>query len=162
MKEKADLYEQFVKGGNLDPKELEKKGFLVDFEQKNWDDQEPEENNNFFHEDIERENQRLRWEKETKEAIEQEEKMKEKKREERIALNLIIVESQKGREKLLQAQESKKKQAQARKEMIKQRALQKKTKLESQIEEQKQQEQQLLQQQKEDKNKKRLHMKINS
>jgi len=53
LREKSQIYDKFVRGENLNPEEMEKAGYLVDFEQKSWnkeDDNVP--SSHFFHEDI--------------------------------------------------------------------------------------------------------------
>jgi len=112
---------------------MEKAGYLVDFEQKSWnkeDDNVP--SSHFFHEDIQREEERIKWEKE----VEEEDREREKRREERILLNQIISETQKGREKALQLQEQRKRKIELRKMQVKQRAEAQKEKQETQKQQQ--------------------------
>jgi len=123
LMEKSLIYDQFVQGSSLDPEDLEKRGYLVDFEQKSWDhSQQSAENTQFFHEDVQREAHRIKWEQEALQVMEQESREREKRREDRVMLNQIISETQKGREKALQLQEQRKRVLEARKLQVKKRA----------------------------------------
>jgi len=131
LKEKQLIYDQFIAGNTLlNPEELSKsRDFLVDFEQKSWD--QDNERKEFYHPDMEREEERMRWEAMARATLEEEEKDAQIRHEKRILLNQIIEETKEGRDKVSSLQEQRQKKVELRKQQIKKQAeLQKKRKLE--------------------------------
>jgi hypothetical protein len=111
LREKAEIYNNFVQGGQLDHKQLEKvrhfcgkvltrhqAGYLVDFEQKNWDQPDPQlTTHEFNHPDMERERARQEWLQQVREREEEDDKERERRTRQRTILNQIIHETQEGR-----------------------------------------------------------------
>ncbi len=153
LEEKSRLYDQFVRGGMQDVDERHG-DYLIDFEAKEWQSYEEgrryegimielifslppppssrHEETQFYHEDVQREEQRLRWEEEARRLKEEEVREYEKRREDRIALNEVIQETRAGRERAQMLQEEKKRRLELRKMQVQKRAEQQKARLEAQ------------------------------
>lgn len=76
----------------------------------------------FYHEDIERENERRRWEEETRRTAEEEAEEARKRVEQRTTLHQLMAETREGREKHRDLQLKRKLAKMSRSEQIKQRA----------------------------------------
>eukprot|EP01126_Amoeba_proteus_P057286 TRINITY_DN7282_c0_g1_i1.p1 TRINITY_DN7282_c0_g1~~TRINITY_DN7282_c0_g1_i1.p1 ORF type:complete len:149 (-),score=49.65 TRINITY_DN7282_c0_g1_i1:438-827(-) len=98
LAEKVTMYNDFVQGKSLDVAELNKGGYLVDFEQKRWD--QPANEPELIHPDMERERMRREWERLAREREAEDLREREKRARDRMLLNQIVQETQEGREQI--------------------------------------------------------------
>lgn len=123
LQEKARLYEQFVSGGVAEDPEEGK--FLVDFQQKSWSEPQAADNDEdggeFYHEDIQREEDRKRWERNAQQEIVNDEAADLKKQKDLEVLDKVIAQTRQGRDKARVLKERRKQRAQERLEKIKER-----------------------------------------
>jgi len=126
LRAKADLYNNMVRGESLQPDDDSEEGtYLVDFEQKNWETREDEQydhNPKMFSYDMDREDERKRWEN----SAHDEWKAQEQKRERMRMAEQLDSDTKKGRKKHIEMKMKRKKDLEQRLHLIKQKEMKRK------------------------------------